>query len=59
MKEQTRDGPQESDTRANTSVDDATKAALSDKKGKAILADDALQAATENDGVLNNQHPQT
>jgi hypothetical protein len=51
--------PKKVTTRANTSVDDAVKATLSDKKGKATLADDALQAATENDGVINSQHPRT
>jgi predicted nucleic acid-binding protein len=33
--------PKKATTRASTSLDDAAKAALAEKKGKAALADDA------------------
>jgi hypothetical protein len=46
-------------TRASTSQDDATKAALTEKKGKAALVDDTLQVVAENveAGVINTKQP--
>jgi hypothetical protein len=46
-------------TRATTSLDDASKATLIEKKGKAVLADNTLPnvAETNKTGPANSKHP--
>jgi hypothetical protein len=44
---------------ATTSLDDAAKAALTEKKGKAALVSEVPQEAPENDGAVNSKHPHT
>jgi hypothetical protein len=58
-KTNTHDGSKKVTTRASSSMDEATKAALVDKKGKAVLADDTLSATVENNetGAVNSKHP--
>jgi hypothetical protein len=41
--------PKKAMTRATCSLDEATKAALADKKGKVVLADNTLPATIETD----------
>jgi hypothetical protein len=51
--------PKKVTTRATSSLDEATRAALAEKKGKAVLIDNTLPAAAETDRpeVVNNRHP--
>ena len=53
--------PKKVTTRANTSLDDATKVTLVDKKGKSALTEDTLHVAAENNetGALDSKHPRT
>jgi hypothetical protein len=46
-------------SKATTSLNDAAKATLVEKKGRVALADDTPQVAPENnDGALNSKHPE-
>jgi hypothetical protein len=57
---QSRDGPKKATSKATTSLDDATKASLTDKKCKAALTIDAPQDAPENNNeAVNSKHPRT
>jgi hypothetical protein len=52
--------PKKVTTRASTALDDATEAAIAEKKGKATLTSDTLQTTTKNEaGALNRKHPRT
>jgi hypothetical protein len=52
--------PKKATSKATTSLDDAAKAALTEKKGKAALTRDAPQDAPENnDGAVNDKCPRT
>lgn len=49
--------PKKVTTRASSSLDEATKVALVDKKGKATLAEETLPATTENKiEAVNNKN---
>jgi hypothetical protein len=57
---QPRNDPKKATSKATTSLDDAMKASLAKKKGKAALTIDAPQDTPENnDGAVNNKHPRT
>jgi hypothetical protein len=51
--------PEKVITRASTSLDDATKAALVEKKGKEVLANATLSVVAENNETwaINRKHP--
>jgi hypothetical protein len=51
--------PKKATSKATTSLDDAAKAALVKKKGKATLVGDAAQDTPKNDGVINNKRPKS
>jgi hypothetical protein len=51
--------PKKATSRPTTSLDEAAKTALAEKKGKAALADAAPQGAPGNDEAINNKHPPT
>jgi hypothetical protein len=57
----THDDSQESDHRASSSLDEATKAALADKKGKVALTDNNLPLVAEDNGAeaINSIQPWT
>jgi trehalose/maltose hydrolase-like predicted phosphorylase len=48
-------------TRATSALDEATKAALAEKNGKPVLADNTLPDAAKIDmtDTFNNKHPRT
>lgn len=47
-------------SKATTSLNDAAKATLVEKKGRVALADGTPQVAPENnDGAINSKHPRT
>jgi hypothetical protein len=53
--------PEKVITRASTSLDDATKATLVEKKGKEVLANATLSVVAENNETwaINRKHPWT
>jgi hypothetical protein len=52
--------PKKVTTRASSSLDEDTKVALVDKKGKATLAEETLPATTENKiEAINNKNPRS
>jgi hypothetical protein len=51
--------PKKATSKATTSLDNTTKVALTEKKGKVALTRDVPQEAPKNDGAVNSKRPRT